>query len=285
MDILGTVKDMDRREFIVGTGAGVAGIIAAGQAPAAVVRSMLGATETGIASNADGWANPYVTDGLVAMWDGEWNVGFGKHDTTTKVWRDLSGNGNDFVLNEGAYDISDFYLLSYAYDVKTPVGICDLSFSSPSHVEVVAEEEISGRNRVSTCFILGSGYYWGICKGSAYSTRTISPCFGRTKDGVMSYRFPDYKKYAGETYSYNYDELKGYINGVKISFPSDIQIQNIYLSGTPGKGVLGGCKNGASSGYSGYWSGKIYSIRFYSRPLTEEEVFLNHEVDAQRFGL
>ena len=24
-----------------------------------------------------GWKNPYVTDGLVAMWDGEWNVGGG----------------------------------------------------------------------------------------------------------------------------------------------------------------------------------------------------------------
>ena len=33
--------------------------------------------------------NPYITDGLVAMWDGEWNVGLGKHSDTATVWKDL----------------------------------------------------------------------------------------------------------------------------------------------------------------------------------------------------
>ena len=33
--------------------------------------------------------NPYITDGLVAMFDGEWNIGFGKHSDTTEVWVNL----------------------------------------------------------------------------------------------------------------------------------------------------------------------------------------------------
>jgi len=36
--------------------------------------------------------NPYVKDGLVAMWDGEWNIGLGMHDTNASVWKDLVGN-------------------------------------------------------------------------------------------------------------------------------------------------------------------------------------------------
>ena len=30
-----------------------------------------------VASSRKPWTNPYVTDGLVAMWDGEWNAGGG----------------------------------------------------------------------------------------------------------------------------------------------------------------------------------------------------------------
>ena len=31
------------------------------------------------------WTNPYVTDGLVAMWDGEWNAGGGVHDANNRL--------------------------------------------------------------------------------------------------------------------------------------------------------------------------------------------------------
>lgn len=36
--------------------------------------------------------NPYITDGLIAMWDAEWNAGIGVHDPTAIIWKDLSGN-------------------------------------------------------------------------------------------------------------------------------------------------------------------------------------------------
>lgn len=40
-------------------------------------------------------ANPYVTDGLVLYYDGEWNADFGAHDDSATVWKDLSATGND----------------------------------------------------------------------------------------------------------------------------------------------------------------------------------------------
>lgn len=39
-----------------------------------------------------GWANPYVTDGLVAMWDGEWNAGGGVHEDAPTEIADIVGN-------------------------------------------------------------------------------------------------------------------------------------------------------------------------------------------------
>ena len=40
---------------------------------------------------SSGWQNPYITDGLVAMWDGEWNAGWGVHDAAATTWKDLVG--------------------------------------------------------------------------------------------------------------------------------------------------------------------------------------------------
>ena len=50
-----------------------------------------------------GWVNPYVTNGLVAMWDGEWNAGGSVHDSAATTWVDLSGTGNDLTVSSPAY--------------------------------------------------------------------------------------------------------------------------------------------------------------------------------------
>lgn len=42
-------------------------------------------------------ARDYVQTGLLAMWDGIENAGFGQHSDTLDVWKDLSNNGNDAV--------------------------------------------------------------------------------------------------------------------------------------------------------------------------------------------
>ena len=54
------------------------------------VKSMLGADRTTDAEESN--PNPYVTDGLIAMWDGEWNVGLGIHDSSSTTWVDLVGD-------------------------------------------------------------------------------------------------------------------------------------------------------------------------------------------------
>lgn len=50
---------------------------------------LLGARQFFERRGGGGWTNPYVTDGLVAMWDGEWNAGGGVHDANATVWKDL----------------------------------------------------------------------------------------------------------------------------------------------------------------------------------------------------
>jgi len=45
------------------------------------------------------WHNPYVTDGLVAMWDGEWNAGPGVHDANATTWKELI-SGTDCAYSD-----------------------------------------------------------------------------------------------------------------------------------------------------------------------------------------
>ena len=61
-------------------------------------------------------ANPYVTDGLVLYYDGEWNAGFGVHDSSATVWKDLSATGNDA---EFVYLAPGGGWLPNAYDFQT----------------------------------------------------------------------------------------------------------------------------------------------------------------------
>jgi hypothetical protein len=39
-------------------------------------------------------AKSYIQDGLIAMWDGIENVGYGVHDENATVWKDLVGNSD-----------------------------------------------------------------------------------------------------------------------------------------------------------------------------------------------
>ena len=81
----------------------------------------------------DKWTNPYVTDGLVAMWDGEWNAGGGIHDANATTWKDLIGN-NDLTLAGtaafgSAYLSVDYSSQVYSSSPITTVGTLEMCLS------------------------------------------------------------------------------------------------------------------------------------------------------------
>jgi len=55
-------------------------------------------------------ASSYVQSGLIAQWDGIENVGAGlPHDSSSRTWADLSGNGWDFTLDHDRAGFGDDY--------------------------------------------------------------------------------------------------------------------------------------------------------------------------------
>ena len=246
----------------------------------APVRSMLGAQGAiNKAETPGGWKNPYITDGLIAMWDGEWNAGPGKHDRNAKKWIDISKHGYDLDVIAGIFE--DNYLdCSYATSSSPAAQSTSIDIPDPSHIEVVAIQT----NITSEVHLLnvGTPKQWGIYNGSSYSNRTKTPCFGRTLLS-QSMRFPDYKTFSGQTYSYNYIVPYGYINGELINFPADHNYDG--YQGRRGFTTIGCARNAGSVGYSRILRGVIYVIRLYSRQLTAEEVMHNYLVDKERFNL
>ena len=66
---------------------------------------MLGARTAAWAKSGGGapTARDYVQDGLIAMWDGIENAGWGVHDQNATVWKDLIGDIDIQILNGGRF--------------------------------------------------------------------------------------------------------------------------------------------------------------------------------------
>lgn len=60
---------------------------------------MIAARNAFLMSGGKPTARDYVQDGLIAMWDGLENAGWGAHDSTAATWVDLTGNEYDLTVN------------------------------------------------------------------------------------------------------------------------------------------------------------------------------------------
>ena len=85
-----------------------------------------------------GWQNPYIADGLIAMWDGEWNAGPGHSDPTTGQIVDLCG-GEPFVV-----DASKGSLTGHSLLFNGRSATCNRTLTEFGTVECVARLD-SGR--------------------------------------------------------------------------------------------------------------------------------------------
>ena len=122
---------MNRRDFITGSLA-----IIGGGAISSPVKSMMGTVGTKDVPNADSWENPYVTDGLVAFWDAEWNVGPGRHNNSTAVWKDLVGENNgsltgSLTWSDNSLDYSGGYV-SLPNNLGVSLGCVECCFHAPA---------------------------------------------------------------------------------------------------------------------------------------------------------
>ena len=215
------------------------------------------------------WTNPYVTDGLVAMWDGEWNAGGGVHDATATTLAGVVGNAT-FSIPASGYSWGDKWLSS------SNGGTATLSAQTPFiQAEIVASFRATGSVAIiiggnSDSYTIGRSR-WLALRGSSQINFTAKGKYipNISTNTIHAY----YIVWPSADYTDNVDISALWMDGQTMS-PSG---SGMYGLGTGRVGI---------SPYTAYrFNGNLYCIRLYSRALTAAEVAANYAIDAARFNL
>lgn len=265
---------MNRRDFLIGSAASVGIPITGLSRP---INSLVASSgEKSATGGGVGWKNPYVTDGLVGMWDGEWNAGPGVHDPNATTWKDLSGNGQDCYQNG---------------DIATPlIGDNCIYFDTTRRsfvfdfIPSVASTKFIGLTVEICGDFSGAGTnpnFFSASPFNAYKGDFVSR-YAASQLGISSYStqvltgisLPRYGFSATTTSSGYLVYVRGTLAASKTcSFTSNLDIQSGYF----GYAVSSQIENPRGS--------KIYGARIYSRALTADEIAHNYAIDKARFNL
>lgn len=242
---------------------------------------MLGARTAAWAKSGGGvpTARDYVQDGLIAMWDGIENAGWGVHDGASTEWVDLVG-GADFTLTEnGSFDESSFVcngLSAKGDGISLGLGYTiecvTYAYSVAGYRCVFNLDRIRMRKSFvfyrEYCHITGGGSQFGtppVSVGAhSWSAVVVEPLLPSSYhlrmftsyfiDGQMSDEY-ETGNWAGTWKSTDYSDFASI-----------------------------GCLNlNGSDVYP--FTGRIHSIRAYNRSLTLSEVAANYAIDKARFNL
>lgn len=237
-----------------------------------------------------GWKNPYVTDGLVAMWDGEWNAGPGVHDNTITEWYDLTGN------NHRMYAPSPSWGTNYAYCENNAESrfretaaeaewFRDLVATGQYTVELVFTPATSGGGNALNYYVIGFGLLFS--SYAATTTRTV--VFLDLATNVLGGTAVNTRK-ALEINGMDY--LASRCAQVSCDVSSGILAFNgteAAISGTfnvtmEKQGMALGAR-GNLGNYSQSSEMKHFRVAVYNRPLTSAEMATNYAIDKARFNL
>ena len=209
-------------------------------------------------------ARDYVQDGLIAMWDGIENAGWGIHDSSAATWKDLVG-GNDLVLKNTAH-FDENSLVSANRDKLTALCSSKLPYAS---IEVCGFADASRNTSALVCF------------GNSVDVNRMFAC---GKESIQTYNGNYMLKltppadpkctWAGV---HDGDRHEAYVRG---ELATGTITTNNWYSVNSLFGLSG------SDSYA-WWNfvGSYYSVRLYSRALTAEELAHNYAIDKARFNL
>ena len=264
---------MNRRDFITALGASAATV-----AFARPVRSLVGEKGASLAEAAKSVpsASLYIQEGLVGMWDGVENIGFGQHSAGTSVWKDLIGS-NDIIVPTGDHFEPDHL----AHSSGTPQSAETTRLLEGTNFTVESVFSItSGKTFRSVNTLSGNS---GFCQYTLNSAATGNRTCARMSRGDgsnMSYTEYDRKNFEiplFEKVSLSHiwifgTSYRSYING-ELEFANVNRVQPVGYTQTTTLKVF----------YEQPCSG--YCLRLYDRALTAEEVAYNHQLDVERFAL
>lgn len=244
------------------------------------------------------WKNPYVTDGLLAMWDCEWNAGGGKHSDNLNTIVDISGNGMDAALSPSSTSIPTYqnkglvfsggaaYGFSTSNAFKTAYGAKTLTIEIVTRVTGYTNTNrgifslLPATNNESS---YNGNPYWRIYADGSYSQDAYYLSNNSSYQTIFGQRFRG-NLVLGDVYTIavacTSSAGSAYYNGVFKSTDN-----RAFLGSSIPAGGWIGAKSGTGSIYHALTGCTLYAIRVCGRILTADEIARNYAIDKARFGL
>lgn len=219
-----------------------------------------------------GWTNPYVADGLIAMWDGEWNAGGGVHDASATVWKDLVGS-DDFTIDSAG--IWGDKSISNGETYNRIAYRNDFTFAMPMTQEIVMKYK---GNQSSNAVIFHVSQ-WADGNDMLRGMVVLFGAYFKVRSDTTGYSLP--VSHDAMTLACLYDSSGTpvpYINGVAETLLNE-GTDTWWANDATGVNIANRANNNRGTKI------EIFGIRFYSRALTAEEIAANYAVDKQRFNL
>ena len=221
-------------------------------------------------------ARDYVQDGLVAMWDGIENAGWGTHNSAATTWKDLVGNrdwtlgaSTSYEWTANSFDAKDQFAATQDFidsNVAESLEICCVTKNATDPTANTAWI-LLGRSWIS------GGPYFGLLYRHQYtSMMACRGYYANTYPGIKglrtSFSFPSFNASGNAV---------AYFNGSASSTVSFNTLDyNATTRGTVAR--IGGILSQAMPI-------EVNNIRIYSRALTADEIATNYAIDKERFNL
>ncbi len=237
---------------------------------------------------------PYITNGLINMWDARWNTGIGQHDNNTDIWKDLVGD-RDMVL-AGTY-----HWTNNAWIVESVTGegrgwIPAESLPPSQTIQVVIHPTNiyipeSRTNTWNTARI-----FQGIAPApSMYIYRTSN------SNGFYFISWNGYEESATRAFSViggsnaftsldlHQHTLSHEEDSPIVQYHIDSETKHTYVN-TNSDAIYNGTNSAtmyfANNGsHSAGLDASYYCIRFYDKVLSNDEMAWNYMIDSIRYGL
>ena len=216
-------------------------------------------------------AKDYIQDGLVAMWDGIENAGWGVHNPNATVWTDLTGNLEPFQLPKVATVGTNYIDFNHG-----STNFVSHSFSSVKTIEV-------GFSVLPTTE-RGAGLHFGTVRSYARGLSLFPYMYIGVSQVIQ---------HASTVFDFSYDaEIDEFTtasltieDGIWTGFTKASQKKTVSRnegfiidsSVSFGNYVAGGIERG--------FGRKALFSRLYNRALTDAEIAANYAIDKARFNL
>ena len=227
----------------------------------------------------------YVSNGLMCLYDGEYNSEFGK-SKKTKTWYDLSKNNNNATLKNFDFNkTSGWTGNSLLLDGKNDWVSMQKIYNNNMTVEIALK--ILNEKDGKKLYVIDN-YESG---GMGIEKNTLGYMLGAVNvDGsyytaLSNNKINDNTKYS-LTLQYDGSNILYRENDLKYNTYAEGRIKEPINSTRFALGVNASGENydnmESSEAFNNF---EVYSVRIYNRALTDEEISQNYNVDKERFGI